>query len=315
MKYGHLFWAIILIAVGGLILISNFGWIDFHWSTVWRLWPLILIFWGIAILPIRDLLKYALLIGVILFTIVFFNKLTEPKGWFRWHDNNSEWNFGDEWDKEGDSKSYSRNMESQTLTVPYDSLPGKAELILEAAAGDFKLEGLTTDLVSFSKEGNVGNYSMTTEIVNGKNEVTIHLDKSDGPRKFTKNEVQIRLNQVPVWDLSLDIGAASIAMDLKDYRIDTIDINAGASSIELTLGNKNPVTRVTFDAGASSLKIRVPKDAACEVKSESFLVSRDFEGFTKKGSGLYQSDNFPNGKNKIYIDIETAVSSISIERY
>ena len=315
MKYGHLFWAIILIAVGCLILISNFGWIDFHWSTVWRLWPLILIFWGIAILPIRDLVKYALLIGVILFTIIFFNKLTEPKGWFRWHDYDSEWKFGDEWDKEGDERGSSRKMESQTLTVPFDTLSAKAELILEAAAGDFRLEGLTTELVSFSKEGNVGNYSLTTEDIDGKKEVKIHLDKSEGPRKFTKNEVQIRLNQAPVWDLSLDIGAASIAMDLKDYRIDTIDINAGASSIELTLGSMNPMTRVTFNAGASSLNIRVPKEAACEVKSESFLVSRDFEGFTKKGSGLYQSENYSSGKNRIYIDIQTAVSSITIERY
>jgi hypothetical protein len=315
MKYGHLFWAIILIAIGCLILISNFGWIDFHWSTVWRLWPLILIFWGIAILPLKDLIKYALLIGVILFTIIFFNKLTEPKGWFLWHGNDSEWNFGDEWNKEGGESGSSRRMESQTLTVPYDSLSRKADLILEAAAGDFKLEGLTTELLSFSKNGNVGNYSLTTEDVDGKKQVRIHLDKSEGPRKFTQNEVEIRLNQQPVWDMNLDIGAASIAMDLKDYRIDTININAGASSIDLTLGNKNPMTRVTFNAGASSLNIRIPKDAACEVKSESFLVSRDFEGFTKKGSGLYQSDNYSSGKNKIYIDIQTAVSSITIERY
>lgn len=315
MKYGHLFWAILLIAIGCLILISNFGWIDFHWSTVWRLWPLILIFWGIAILPIRDLVKYVLLVGVILFTILFFNRLTEPSDWFRWHDGNNEWRFGDEWNREGDENASSRNMESQSLTVPFDTLSAKAELILEAAAGDFRLEGLTQELISFSKEGNVGNYSLTTEDDAGKKKVRIHLDKSDGPRKYTRNEVEIRLNQKPVWDLSLDIGAAAINMDLKDYLVDTIDITAGASSIDLTLGNKNPVTRVTFNAGASSLNIRLPKEAACEVKSESFLVSRDFEGFTKKGSGLYQSENYAAGKNKIFIDIQTAVSSITIERY
>ncbi len=313
MKYGHLFWAIILIAIGCLFLISNLGWIDFHWSTIWRLWPLILIFWGIAILPIRDLIKYALLIGVILFTIIFFNRLTESKGWFRWHDGRSEWRFGDEWDRSDEGAS--RSMESQTLTVPMDSLSRKAELVLEAAAGDFKLEGLTGDLLSFTKDGNVGNYSLTSEDVSGKKKINIHLEKSEGPRKYSKNEVQIRLNQEPVWDLDLDIGAASIDMDLKDYKIDTLEINAGASSIDLTLGSMNPVTRLTFDAGASSLNIRIPKEAACEVKSESFLVSRDFEGFVKKGNGLYQSENYSTGKNKIYIDIETAVSSISIERY
>lgn len=313
MKYGHLFWAIILIAIGGLFLIANIGWIDFHWTTVWRLWPLILIFWGIAILPIRDLIKYILLIGTIVLTIVFFNKLTAPNGWFRWHDGNSEWSFNDEW-RDHDKYS-SRKMESQTLTVPFDSVSRKAKLVLEAAAGDFTLEGVTTDMLSFSKNGNIGNYSLTSEDTSGTKKITIHLEKSEGPRKFTKNEVEIRLNQSPVWDFNFDIGAATIDMDLKDYRVDTIEINAGASSINLTLGSRNPVTFVTFDAGASSLDIRVPKESACQVKSESFLVSRDFEGFTKKGSGLYQSENFSTGKNKIFIDIETAVSSISIERY
>lgn len=311
MKYGHLFWAIILIAIGCLILISNFGWIDFQWSTVWRLWPLILIFWGIAILPIKNWIKYTALVGVILFTGIFFNRLTEPRGCFSWHGNHGNWNIEHRWDEEGTS----RNIESQTLSVPLDTLSKKAELDLEAAAGDFRIEGLTTDLLTFHKTGDIGNYSLTSEDKNGKKEISISLKETNESRKFSQNDVEIRLNQLPLWDLDLDIGAAKIDMNLKDYRIDSINIDAGASSIDLTLGNKNPVTRVNFNAGASSLNIRIPKEAACEVESESFLVSRDFEGFKKKPNGVYQSDNFTTGKNKIYINIETAVSSISIERY
>ena len=311
MKYGHLFWAIILIAIGCLILISNFGWIDFQWSTVWRLWPLILIFWGIAILPIKNWIKYTALVGVILFTGIFFNRLTEPRGCFFWHGNHGNWNLEHRWDEGGTS----RNIESQSLSVPLDTVSKKAELNLEAAAGDFRIEGLTTDLLTFHKTGDIGNYSLTSEDIKGTKEISIRLKETNESRKFSQNDVEIRLNQLPLWDLDLDIGAAKINMNLKDYRIDSINIDAGASSIDLTLGNKNPVTRVNFNAGASSLNIRIPKEAACEVESESFLVSRDFEGFKKKPNGVYQSDNFTIGKNKIYINIETAVSSISIERY
>ena len=72
MKFSNLFWALILIAIGLLFLFSNFGWVDFNWSSIWRLWPLVLIFWGISILPVRDLVKSILVIGIIAISFIFF---------------------------------------------------------------------------------------------------------------------------------------------------------------------------------------------------------------------------------------------------
>lgn len=314
MKYRQIFWAIILIAMGLIILFGNLGWIEFHWSTIWQLWPLILIVWGISILPVKDLWKFTFLGVTILFAILFFNRITEPRYWFQWHGN------GIHFDNDlssGDNSDTARTwqMEAQSLTVPFDSLTRKAVLNLEAAAGNFKIEGLTTEMISFQKEGDIGNYSLLTSDENGKKMITLQLEKSDHPRNFTKNKVEMRLSDKTAWDLDFDIGAASLEMDLKDYRIDTAEINSGASSIEITLGSKNPMTYLNFNAGASSIDIRIPKESACEIRSESFLVSRDFPGFSKKGDGRYQSDNFSTGKNKIYIRLESAVSSISVDRY
>ena len=104
-------------------------------------------------------------------------------------------------------------------------------------------------------------------------------------------------------------------MDLRDYKIDTTNIDAGASSINIKIGEKNPLTVMTFNAGASSIKVDIPKASGCQIKSESFMISKEFEGFTKKGDGIYQTENFATGKNKIFLTVKTAISKIEINRY
>ena len=52
MKYKPLFWGLILIAIGMLFILGNLGIVHFSWFSFWRLWPVILLFWGITILPV-----------------------------------------------------------------------------------------------------------------------------------------------------------------------------------------------------------------------------------------------------------------------
>jgi uncharacterized membrane protein HdeD (DUF308 family) len=44
-KKDPLFWGIVLIIVGAIFFLENFGF-DV-WDAVWKLWPLILIVWGV----------------------------------------------------------------------------------------------------------------------------------------------------------------------------------------------------------------------------------------------------------------------------
>lgn len=313
MKYKHIVWPVLLIVIGLIILMSNLGWFHFNWSGIWQLWPVILIIWGISILPLKDLYKYILLFATIGFTLVFFNRITEPRWWMTFHSDDSGWRW--ERDDDDDRGPTKWSNETQSLTVPFDSLSKKAVLRLEAAAGEFTLQGNSTNLLSFSKTGDVGDYTMITEDLNGVKNIRLKLENSGRSNSFHKNNVDISLNEGTNWNLDFDIGAASIDMQLEDYLIDTANVNAGASSIDMKLGMKNPKSVIILNAGASSINLKIPKDAGCQVKSESFIVSRNFEGFTKKSSGLYQTDNFSGAQNKIYIEVKTAVSSISIDRY
>jgi len=312
MKYKHLFWGLILIAIGLLFILNNLGIIHFSWYTFWRLWPLILLFWGIAILPVKDLLKYILLGFVLVLTFLAINYLPEGRPWFL-HFHHPENSFRWEWnDDEIDS---THRFADQNLSVPFDSLSTKGDLSLDAAAGNFVMKGTTSEFLAFSKTGDIGNYELTTKDANGKKEIRLKMAEGTSRHNIRKNEVNIKLNPSPAWNLNMDIGAASVSFDLSEYRIDTADFNAGASSIDIRLGDKNPKTVLVINAGASSIHVDVPKTAGCQVTSESFLVSKTLEGFENKGNHVYQTTGFNGNQAKIYITIKTAVSSIDIVRY
>ncbi len=312
MKYRHVFWAFILIAIGILFMLNNFGVLEFGFRTLWSLWPLILILWGISILPIKDGFKIAALAGVLALTVIFYNRISERSSWFHFH-NFRGWSDQDWEDDEDSSTTY--NYQPQNLSVPFDSLTGRGTLRLDAAAGNFNLQGVTSDFLSFNKTGDIGNYSLTTTNEGNLKRINLSLEKSGIRHSVNENKVDIKLSEKPSWNLDFDIGAAEILMDLRDYKIDTTTIDAGASSIDIKIGNKNPLTVMTFNAGASSIRVEIPKESGCQIKSESFMISKEFDGFTKKGDGIYQTDNYNSGKNKIMLTIKTAISKIEIVRY
>lgn len=57
MSYRKIFWGVMLVLIGTLFILKNVGVIFFDWVTIWRLWPLILILWGISLIPVKDYLK------------------------------------------------------------------------------------------------------------------------------------------------------------------------------------------------------------------------------------------------------------------
>lgn len=69
MKSRNLFLGIIILAVGVVSLLASIGVIDFSWRVAWKLWPMLLIYIGIATLPLKDWLKAILLVVALAFNI------------------------------------------------------------------------------------------------------------------------------------------------------------------------------------------------------------------------------------------------------
>ena len=57
MKSRNWFWGIVFVAIGVLALLASLDVIDFSWAVALRLWPMVFIFVGIAMLPFKDWLK------------------------------------------------------------------------------------------------------------------------------------------------------------------------------------------------------------------------------------------------------------------
>jgi pterin-4a-carbinolamine dehydratase len=245
---------------------------------------------------------------------LIINRIPEGRPWY-WHFHHPEHSLRWEWNDDEDSTSNTKTYSDQNLSVPFDSLSKRGILILDAAAGDFKIKGNTKEFLTFAKTGDIGNYEMTARDVSDGKQITLKMKEGTSRHNIRKNEVNIKLNTIPSWNLEMNIGAASADFDLTDYKIENANFEAGAASMDVKLGDKSPKTVLLFNAGASSIHVEVPKTSGCQVTSESFLVSKTLEGFENKGNHVYETSNFNSNKTKIYITIKTAVSSIEVTRY
>lgn len=301
MNFKNAFWGILLVALGGLFLLKNLDIIYFSWWDVWHLWPVLLVFLGISVLPIRAVIKVLLSVVTVVVAVTLI--LSNPG----WH---PRWPLNIEWESSDDQE---RN--EQLIFEEFDPGTTEAKLNFDAAAGEFIIRGTTENLFNFKKDGNFGNYIYSIKDLDRRKEIRIDLsEKITTPIKM-KNEVELKLNQQPVWELDIDVGAADIELDLKKFKVSKLKIDGGASSIDLTVGNLYDLTDIKINAGATSLNIYIPEDAACELNTSTVLSSKNLEGFNEVSSGTYVSENFSEGTHNIIINVDVAISSLTVKRY
>ena len=223
-------------------------------------------------------------------------------------DNDFEINFGDEvavFDTTYFSQEYSDSIKTASLNF-------------SGGAGGFKMLTPTDKLLDFITEGVRENFNLERNDLDSHSEINFEM-KSNHSIKLGKNNyknnVELSLNSNPEWDLNFDVGAASLDLDLTQYKVNNLDIDMGAAALNVKFGNLADVTRFKLDAGASDIDILIPDSVGCEIKSDAALSSKNYEGFSKVSKDLYRSENFDKFSKKIYIDIDCGVSSIDVKTY
>ncbi|MCK4676849.1 MAG: hypothetical protein KAT48_01840 [Bacteroidales bacterium] len=325
MNYRKIFWGVILIFLGTLFILKNFGVIYFQWFAVFRLWPLLLVLWGISLIPVKSSVKLLCALATIAVGVLILAQMdhrylglrsfSPPFFHHYYWDDDAEKDDSRNYDFDDDiDYKYDKDV-SQTFSEPFESNIKEAELHLDAVAGDFKLAEWTNELIEFEKTGSLGRYSMTSKDIDDKRIIHLNLRKSNVRFKNRGDNVDIKLNRMPVWDLDLDIGAAKFDLDLSEFKIHDIIIDGGAAAITLKLGDRHYETNVDIDTGASSITIKIPEKSGCEVKTSTVLSSKTLNGFEKKNKQVYRTENFEVSENKIYISIDAAVSSLNVRRY
>lgn len=308
-RYKNVFWGLILILIGGLAIGRNMGLLYFDWYNFLKLWPILFILWGISVLPLRDAYKTGLLVIVLGGATWFVIKAPySVRSWpFEYSWRFSGHRYGqDHWESRGE----------QSFNIPFNDSVQYAKLKMDAAAGSFYLQDTTNNLLDLNERGTRNPFKYFLEQKGNETMINI-FEKKPHVYFFGRGnkEVNLKLNSKPIWNIELNAGAGEVDFDLSPYKVQRFNMDGGAGSFKVTLGDLYPDTQFTLDAGASSIVLRVPEKSGCDLKLSSVLSDRHLKGFKEIGDHHYQTENYDTAKNKIHLNIDAAVSSFTIIRY
>jgi hypothetical protein len=207
-------------------------------------------------------------------------------------------------------------QEVERAVIPLDESAG-GRIIIEHGAGRLFVGGNAEpgSLVSGSFAGGVNYW---TRRVNGELEVDLQMKKGINAPFFwwpgDSFEWRVNLNQDVPLHLRIKSGASESHIDLTVLKVKELKLETGASSTTLTLPANAGFTKARIESGVASVKVNVPENAAARIRVESGLseVKVNKKRFTSMGN-IYQSPDYDSSDNKIDLEVETGVGSVSIQ--
>ena len=291
---------ILFVVVGIVALFVTFFDIEIIWSEIAKLWPVLLILMGVSMIPFNKILKSIVVIIIMLISFVVYCEMTDDD--FD-EDNVENVYYDDNYNKEDVhvqefSESYSENISTATIELDY-------------GAGEIRLNSPVNELVKATNASNDVKQDFSV-IYEGRhadidfdvNETTINEVK----KKYTSNHFNLSLNENPIYDFDMSLGACDLNFDLTPYKVSDIDI-------DLKIGNRNPLINVNIETGVSSVRIGIPKSSACRIECESVMINKGFEDFVKKSGNIYETENYYSSTEKINVVFTGAISDVKIYRY
>lgn len=299
-KSGQLFWGFLFLTIGVLFLLDKNGYYLFIPNDIINYWPLLIILWGIAIIvkgtifkPIISVVS-GVFVGLFLYGSIFgFNYVA--------HDRDE----------------MERKVSTSTFYEDFRDSTEFATLSLRTGIGKIKIDGITDKLVAGSSSGIYNAFNFKTRYRNNTARVVLRHSK-DEIELFGDNNyrnLELSLNQNPIWNIDIKVGAAKVMLDLSEYKVEKFNLETGATTTDLKFGSKQENIKINVEMGAATLKVKIPKESGCQIKGDMVLVVKDLEGFKDIGKKRFQTSNYESAKNKININFDGGVSTLKIEKY
>lgn len=338
-RHNSFFGPIVLIAIGVYFLLANLGYISgsINWWAALQLWPLALILLGINVIvrqapgPLGGFLSALVgLAAVAVFGYVLF-----------FGEDNALLNrFGIEPANPAEVKTEqielsAEGVETAVITLDF-SLPS-AELYALNDSSNL-IEGRVSYL---------GNLIFDTDVSDGQ--AVVRLDDEFSGNWFFNpanwgnfgemDRWQIGLNPNVATDLTLDVGAGTASLDLRELSLTDLEIDGGAGSMEVWLPGGNydvyldvsaGSTQLTLpghgrqeieiDGGAGSLTLYLPPgvEARVEVDSGAGSFSLNEDRFRlvsgdEKDEGVWETAGYDNDRDGLELFIDVSAGSVQIE--
>ena len=336
MRNDKLIPGLILVLIGAAFLLDTLGYIDFHWSNIFHLWPIFLIVGGVNLVFAnnRTPLATAIKVGVVIlgFGLLLFGNFGDRFGFpsytYSWHDHhdNDDNNNSDDDDDDDDTTTAAKGIVKvsgmSNFNLPYAADAKTAELHISGGGTEYNLSDTTGELFKADTKEHFGTYEFSHS--NSGSNYVLNFDMNDKKGGHfnwhgdndNSNTVNFKLNSNPVWDIHVDAGATALKFDLTKFKIHNLNLSGGAASFDVTLGQ--PVadnTNVVVSTGMASVNISIPQNAACKIITDSGLSNNSFDGFTKTDDDNYETPGFDAAKTKIILNISGGLSDFKVHRY
>lgn len=294
---GKVFWGLLLILAGGLLLLGNFGLVNVDWSNVWKLWPLFIVFAGLSVLSFKHIIWRIISVIFALLTIAFIAWVAI--GGF------DKINFSN-----NNSKEYTANVEVESEDIK------SAVISINSGASNMNIYSANQDsVVEATLDSDFANLSNESEKVGTVQKIDLSMESSGIWFGSFKNDWDVKVTRDLPISFDLDTGASDVNIDFSEALVDLIDIDMGVSDLDLILGNRQKLTEVEISSGVSSIKVKIPESSGVKLNIDEGLTTKKLADLSKVDEGIYQSADYEKAQNKVEIIAKVGVSSFTIEKY
>jgi hypothetical protein len=284
---------ILLIGLGVIFLLNNLGLLSWHsWGTLLRLWPVLLIAWGIELIFGDDsiwgqLIAAALIVAALVGAV-----------WL--------------------TATPSRLGVEQTLDIshPLDDA-ARATIRLERSAGRIIVDALadSTDLVEGVAHHLKGE-TIHEEYDRVDDEVIFSLTSQNLFAQFTPQSSaspawELSLNPRPDLTLNADLGVGEFRFDLSDLNLDDATIDFAVGSATVTLPPAGDYT-LNVNGAIGQIIIEIPRGAAVRIDPDTALVGRDFPASYREEGDAYVSPGYDEAESYAEVTVDLAIGSVDV---
>jgi len=124
----------------------------------------------------------------------------------------------------------------------------------------------------------------------------------------------VALNSNVPLTLHFEGGANRSNLDLRDLQVKELRLETGASATNIDFPARAGSTKARIRSGASSVDMRIPEGVAARIHASGGLASINVDStrFPQVSGTDYRSPDFDTAANRLDVDIETGVGSVSI---
>jgi hypothetical protein len=287
-----LFWPLLLIALGVLFLLANYGYVTgVSWVGVLNLWPFLLILMGLDLAlarrwPVPTLLAQAAVIVAGLVLVATAPSLAGGFVLFRDH-----------------------GVGVADVSVPRDGATS-LRLHVNGGAGRYRVSAGATQLV----EAHSADEDLRVR-TQGTDRIDVRIDQVGGDSIFRgAADITLRLaSEVPM-SFDLNAGAGEFEIDLADVAVTDAQINTGASQLKLVVGRPKGDAAYRVNAGASSLTVAVPEGVEARVSTSGAILDVRSENprLTSSGGGSLETHGYASASDRVTVTITAGASSIVV---